>query len=247
MQTVWSSRGGLPISAPGGLPAGWAGHSRVIVSLSAAAWRPARMAVPPPAGRRGPRHAPSPESPPGSTGVARAAQPLRSRGQRSNGRRRFHLHLHGVTAEDIAAILGPGGTAGTGRAPARPITDRGSPRTSRRRGLPGTSEREKWPGGQFPATGRRDSQRRAPCSCYTPGSAPPLAAGPVPHRPAPRRRRDRCLPAHVQIARLPPTPVPAPRSGCRGSRQPPVPHRGRDCRHNISGTLRPCKACGKPW
>jgi hypothetical protein len=162
----------------------------------------------------------------------------RSRGQRSNGRRRFHLHLHGVSAEDIAAILAREDRRD--RTGPRASHNRSwEPAVSRRRGLPGRPD--------FPATGRRDSQRRAPCSCYTPGSAPPLAAGPVPHRPAPRRRRDRCLPAHVQVARLPPTPPPAPRRGCRGSRQPPVPHRGRDCRHNVSGTLRPCKACGKPW
>jgi hypothetical protein len=37
-------------------------------------------------------------------GVARAARPLLQ--ARSNGYKRFHLHLHGVSAEDVAAIIG---------------------------------------------------------------------------------------------------------------------------------------------
>ena len=44
----------------------------------------------------------------------------RSRGQRSNGRQSFHLHLHGVSAEDIAAILAreaPPGPDGPPRVP----------------------------------------------------------------------------------------------------------------------------------
>jgi hypothetical protein len=55
---------------------------------------------------------------------------------------------------------------------------------------------EFWHGtGQHPRNGRRDSQRREPCSCYTPGSASPLTARPVPHRSAAQ-----CLAVHHQVA-----------------------------------------------
>jgi len=39
-----------------------------------------------------------------STEVARAARPRPQ--PRSNACKRFHLHLHGVSAEDVAAIIG---------------------------------------------------------------------------------------------------------------------------------------------
>ena len=85
------------------------------------------MAVPPPAGRRGPRHVPSPESPPGSTGVARAAQPLPQPRPAIERPPEVPPALARRVRRGHRRHPRPGGTAGTGRAPTRPITDRGSP------------------------------------------------------------------------------------------------------------------------
>ncbi len=65
---------------------------------------PARMASVPLAGRRGPRHVPLPGAGPRLHGVARAVQPLpnlRPDLERLTG---IHLHLHGVSPADVAAI-----------------------------------------------------------------------------------------------------------------------------------------------
>jgi hypothetical protein len=196
------------------------------------------MAVPPPAGRRGPRHVPSPESPPGSTGVARAAQPL------PQPRPAIERPLEVPPALARRVRRGhrrhprPGGTAGTGRAPTRPITDRGSPQRPDAAGSLGgqisplravVTVNDGNPVSVTRRAQRRRSQRGRYHTDRHPGAGAP---GAYQHT----HRKSGCRRPHRQ-----------PQARWRGSRQPPVPHRGRDCRHNVSGTLRPCKARGKPW
>jgi hypothetical protein len=87
-----------------------------------------------------PAPSPRPRSPvPAPTGMARAARPLPQPRPAIEHPTEVHLHLHGVPAQDIAAVLAQQIQSGPGREPARPparlIADRGSPRRPDRGGV----------------------------------------------------------------------------------------------------------------
>ena len=88
------------------------------------------------------RPAPSPRPRslvPAPTGMVRAARPLPQPRPAIEHPTEVHLHLHGVPAQDIAAVLAQQIQPGPGREPARPparlIADRGSPRRPDRGGV----------------------------------------------------------------------------------------------------------------
>jgi hypothetical protein len=88
----------------------------------------------------------------------------------------------------------------------------------------------------------RAPARGAPASAW--GHPRGHRGHPRPGEPATRPEVNRLRLTRVSTdSRDPPPPPPA---AFGGSQHGPVPHRGRICRPRLSGTLRPCKACGKP-